>query len=102
MLEARSVALVGASMRAASFGSRMLEEVGKSSARPRIYPVNPRYADLGGARPFERRPVRPARDEERVALLVERRGDHLRDAYARLPGEERGERVIQRRHCCRE
>jgi acetate---CoA ligase (ADP-forming) len=50
MLEARSVALVGASMRTASFGSRMLEEVGKSSARPRIYPVNPRYADLGGAR----------------------------------------------------
>ena len=50
MLEARSVALVGASMRAASFGSRMLEEVSKSSARPRIYPVNPRYAELAGAR----------------------------------------------------
>ncbi len=50
MLEARSVALVGASMRAASFGSRMLEEVSKSSAGPRIYPVNPRYAELGGAR----------------------------------------------------
>jgi acetate---CoA ligase (ADP-forming) len=50
MLEARSVALVGASMRAASFGSRMLEEVGKSSARPRMYPVNPRYAELAGAR----------------------------------------------------
>jgi acetate---CoA ligase (ADP-forming) len=50
MLEARSVALVGASLRAASFGSRMLEEVGKSSARPRIYPVNPRYAALAGAR----------------------------------------------------
>jgi acetate---CoA ligase (ADP-forming) len=50
MLEARSVALVGASVRAASFGSRMLEEVSKSSARPRIYPVNPRYAELAGAR----------------------------------------------------
>jgi acetate---CoA ligase (ADP-forming) len=50
MLEASSVALVGASMRAASFGSRMLEEVGKSGARPRIYPVNPRYAELAGAR----------------------------------------------------
>jgi acyl-CoA synthetase (NDP forming) len=50
MLEARSVALVGASMRAASFGSRMLEEVGKSRARPRIYPVNPRYTELAGAR----------------------------------------------------
>jgi acetate---CoA ligase (ADP-forming) len=50
MLEASSVALVGASMRAASFGSRMLEEVGKSGARPRIYPVNHRYAELAGAR----------------------------------------------------
>jgi len=50
MLEARSVALVGASARAGSFGSRMLEEVNKSTARPRIYPVNPRYAELAGAR----------------------------------------------------
>jgi len=50
MLEARSVALVGASVRAASFGSRMLDEVSKSSSRPRIYPVNPRYAELAGAR----------------------------------------------------
>ncbi len=50
MLEARSVALVGASPRPASFGLRMLEEVGKSGARPRIYPVNPRYAELDGRR----------------------------------------------------
>jgi acetate---CoA ligase (ADP-forming) len=48
MLEARSVALVGASPREGSFGGRMLEEVGKSGARPRIYPVNPRYAELDG------------------------------------------------------
>jgi acetate---CoA ligase (ADP-forming) len=50
MLEARSVALVGASPRPASFGRRMLEEVGKSGARPRLYPVNPRYTELDGAR----------------------------------------------------
>ena len=50
MLEARSVALVGASARAGTFGSRMLEEAGKSSSRPRLYPVNPRYPDLGGHR----------------------------------------------------
>jgi acetate---CoA ligase (ADP-forming) len=50
MLEARSVALVGASARPGSFGSRMLEEVGKSGARPRVYPVNPRYAELDGRR----------------------------------------------------
>jgi acetate---CoA ligase (ADP-forming) len=48
MLEARSVALVGASPRPGSFGRRMLDEVAKSGARPRLYPVNPRYADIDG------------------------------------------------------
>jgi acyl-CoA synthetase (NDP forming) len=50
MLEARSVALVGASARPGTFGWRMLAEAGKSSARPRIYPVNPKYAELDGRR----------------------------------------------------
>jgi acyl-CoA synthetase (NDP forming) len=50
MLEARSLALVGASKRAGSFGARMLEEAAKSAAKPVIYPVNPRYADLDGRR----------------------------------------------------
>jgi acetate---CoA ligase (ADP-forming) len=48
MLEARSVALVGASKRDSSFGARMLAEVAKSAASPAIYPVNPRYTDIGG------------------------------------------------------
>jgi len=48
MLEARSVALVGASKRDGSFGARMLAEVAKSAATPAIYPVNPRYSDIGG------------------------------------------------------
>ncbi|HEX9624933.1 MAG TPA: acetate--CoA ligase family protein [Streptosporangiaceae bacterium] len=50
MLEARSVAIVGASARPDSFGSRMLAEVGRSPARPSIYPVNPRYSEIDGAR----------------------------------------------------
>ncbi len=50
MLEARSVALVGASARVGSFGRRMFDEVCKSQASPRIYPVNPRYAELDGRR----------------------------------------------------
>ena len=41
MLEARSVALVGASPRPGSFGQRMIEEVSRSPARPRIHLVNP-------------------------------------------------------------
>jgi acetate---CoA ligase (ADP-forming) len=47
MLEARSVAVVGASARPGSFGARMLAEVGRSAARPVIYPVNPRYRRIG-------------------------------------------------------
>ena len=50
MLEARSVALVGASPRPGSFGSRMVQEVTRSASRPRIYPVNPKYADMDGLR----------------------------------------------------
>ena len=48
MLEARSVALVGASAREGSFGRRMLAEVAKSRPRPRMYPVNPRYRQIDG------------------------------------------------------
>jgi acetate---CoA ligase (ADP-forming) len=48
MLEARSVALVGASGRAGSLGARMIAEVGRSPARPRTYLVNPRYAEIDG------------------------------------------------------
>jgi acetate---CoA ligase (ADP-forming) len=48
MLEARSVALVGASARPGSLGARMIEEVSKSPSRPRTYLVNPRYAEIGG------------------------------------------------------
>ncbi|HXP21171.1 MAG TPA: acetate--CoA ligase family protein [Streptosporangiaceae bacterium] len=50
MLEAGSVALVGASARPGSFGERMVAEVAKSTARPDIYLVNPRYAEIGGRR----------------------------------------------------
>lgn len=50
MLEARSVALVGASQRPESFGARMLAEVAKSAAVPAVYPVNPRYAEIDGRR----------------------------------------------------
>jgi acyl-CoA synthetase (NDP forming) len=48
MLEARSVALVGASARPGSLGARMIAEVTRSPARPRTYLVNPRYAEIGG------------------------------------------------------
>jgi len=49
MLEARSVALVGASARPGSLGARMITEVARSPSRPRTYLVNPRYRDIDGA-----------------------------------------------------
>ncbi len=48
MLEARSVALVGASARPGSLGARMITELARSPSRPRTYLVNPRYEDIGG------------------------------------------------------
>jgi acyl-CoA synthetase (NDP forming) len=50
MLEARSVALVGASPRPGSLGERMVAEVARSLSRPRVHLVNPRYDEIGGAR----------------------------------------------------
>jgi acyl-CoA synthetase (NDP forming) len=48
MLEARSVALVGASPRPGSLGERMVAEVSRSLAGPRVYLVNPRYREMAG------------------------------------------------------
>ena len=48
MLEARSVALVGASARPGSLGARMIAEVSRSPSHPRTYLVNPRYRDIDG------------------------------------------------------
>src|ERR1700712_3591312 len=47
MLEARSVALVGASERPGSFGQRMVAEVARSPAPVDLHLVNPRYTTLG-------------------------------------------------------
>lgn len=50
MLEARSVAVVGASPRAASFGARLMAEVSRSAGPREIHLVNPRYAGSHGYR----------------------------------------------------
>jgi acyl-CoA synthetase (NDP forming) len=48
MLEARSVALVGASPRPGTLGHRMVAEVARSPAAPQMYLVNPKYREIGG------------------------------------------------------
>jgi acyl-CoA synthetase (NDP forming) len=48
MLEARSVALVGASPRPSTLGHRMVAQMARSPAAPQTYLVNPRHAEIGG------------------------------------------------------
>lgn len=48
MLEARSVAVVGASARPGSFGERVLIELARSASAPEIHPVNPKYSEIAG------------------------------------------------------
>jgi acetate---CoA ligase (ADP-forming) len=50
MLEARSIAIVGASDKEGSFGRRAVEEVAKSSADPEVHLVNPRLSSIGDKR----------------------------------------------------
>src|SRR3954454_7328812 len=56
MLSARSIAVVGASPRAGSFGHRLVTEVARSASSPAIHLVNPRYDDMLG------RPCLPSLD----------------------------------------
>ena len=50
MLEARSVAVVGASDRPGSVGEQMLRQLLGGGFDGEVYPVNPRYEDLAGRR----------------------------------------------------
>ncbi len=52
MLEARSVAVVGASPREGSFGQRMLLELTEGGFGGRIFPVNPKYGEIMGLAAF--------------------------------------------------
>jgi len=50
LFEARSVAVVGASARAGSPGAQMLRQLSGGGFDGQIFPVNPRYEEIGGAR----------------------------------------------------
>ncbi|MGZ4132966.1 MAG: CoA-binding protein, partial [Actinomycetota bacterium] len=50
MLEARSVAVVGASAKAGSLGAQMLAELRRGGFDGDVYPVNPGYEELDGYR----------------------------------------------------
>ncbi len=86
MLEARTVALVGASPRPGSLGERMISEVTRSPSGPDVYLVNPRHqrvaglpchpslADLPGPVDLVLLAVPDTAVEEQLALAA-RRGD---------------------------
>jgi acetate---CoA ligase (ADP-forming) len=99
MLEARSVALVGASPRPGSFGQRMTDEVTRSPSRPDIYLVNPRHRDIAG------RPCYPSLAElpgpvdlvllavpdaalEQQLMIAAERGDRSAVIFANAHSEE--------------
>jgi acetate---CoA ligase (ADP-forming) len=70
MLEARSVALVGASPREGSLGQRMITEMARSSPAPRSYLVNPRYTEIAGTRCYASLADLPEESVDLVLLAV--------------------------------
>jgi acetate---CoA ligase (ADP-forming) len=52
MLEARSVAVVGASVREGSVGNQSVVELVQGGFDGRIYPVNPKYGEVNGLRAY--------------------------------------------------
>ena len=109
MLEARTVALVGASPRPGSLGERMISEVTRSPSRPQVYLVNPRHeriaglpchaslADLPGPVDLVLLAVPDTAVEEQLSLAA-RRGDRsavLFGSAHELPAEQPGQPPAQ-------
>ncbi len=70
MLEARSVALVGASPRHGSLGQRMIAEMARSRPAPRTYLVNPRHTEIAGTRCYPSLAELPEDSVDLVLLAV--------------------------------
>ncbi len=50
LLRPRSIAIIGASAREGSFGLRLLSAITSGRYRGAVYPINPRYEEIGGHR----------------------------------------------------
>jgi acetate---CoA ligase (ADP-forming) len=87
LLEARSVAIVGASTRPGSFGNSLVREVTGGGFPGPVYPVNPRYGEVNGLRCAPSLAELPApADLALLAVGPERVETALRDAAAaRIP-----------------
>ena len=86
MLEARSVAVVGASVKEGSLGQQMLLELARGGYEGDVYPVNPGYDEVGGSavtldrrRARSRRPRDPRRGERAGGAGAARRRRRRRE-----------------------
>src|ERR1700741_5415726 len=70
MLEARSVALVGASPRDGTLGQRMISEMARRSPPPRTYLANPRYPEIAGTPCYPSLAELPEESVDLVLLAV--------------------------------
>src|ERR1700749_2019332 len=70
MLEARSVALVGASPRDGSLGQRMITEMARSNPAPTTYLVNPRHTEIAGTPCYQSLADLPEDSVDLVLLAV--------------------------------
>ncbi|MCJ7832076.1 MAG: acetate--CoA ligase family protein [Actinobacteria bacterium] len=76
MLEARSVAVVGASPKKDSFGEMMMTELTRSGYDGAVYPVNPKYDEIHGSKAYPSITEIP----EPVDLAILGVGNHLIEA----------------------
>ncbi len=83
MLNPRSIAVVGATPKG-SYGGRFINAVLKSRDRVRVYPVNPNYPDIGGAKCYESVAALPE-GPDLVAVIVpyQRVMDVLKESHAK-------------------
>ena len=88
MLEARSIAVVGASVKAGSLGASMIAELQRGGFDGAVYPVNPGYEDVAGYRCYPSIAEIPAEvDLAILGVATTRVEAAMRDAAAaQIPG----------------
>lgn len=73
MLRARSIAVVGASTRADSFGNNVITHLTSTGYSGRIYPVNPRYEEIEGLRCYPSVSAIPGQVDTAILAVADER-----------------------------
>src|ERR1044072_2797474 len=86
MLNPRSIAVVGAAAKG-GYGGRLLTAVLRAKDRVRIYPVNPNYEEISGAKSYPSIPALPeAPDLVGIVVPYSKVLDVLKEAPAKKAG----------------